>query len=180
MGWRCSTCAHSIDGTCQGAQCNFYTTAYNAHLIDVLRQVHMRLQQIWLQVSVLALLVLALAGCHPRHLYRCGGTAIQSSSSSIWWWICLPGVVVVGCQLTSIDCKCKKRICKKTAHQLSWWVWLRVSALLLVLALAGCHRRSTRSVRKEIQKEKAYQIVAMTLNRRSLPSSCVVDLKDRL
>ena len=24
MGWRCSTCAHSIDGTRQGAQCNFY------------------------------------------------------------------------------------------------------------------------------------------------------------
>ena len=44
MGWWCSTCAHSVDGTRQGAQCNFYTTAYNAHLIDVLRQVHMRLQ----------------------------------------------------------------------------------------------------------------------------------------
>ena len=44
MGWRCSTCAHSIDGPRQGAQCNFYTTAYNAHLIDVLHQVHMRLQ----------------------------------------------------------------------------------------------------------------------------------------
>ena len=51
MGWRCSTCAHSVDGTRQGAQCNFYTTAYNAHLIDILRQVHMRLQQI--EVSAL-------------------------------------------------------------------------------------------------------------------------------
>ena len=35
---------HSVDGTHQGAQCNFNTITYNAHLIAILRQVHMELQ----------------------------------------------------------------------------------------------------------------------------------------